>query len=73
MRNLTFEYDKNNDLIVKLNEYRKVSPDLASMIIRQLFDNACIEAGLENDGKNMIQRINKLMLKIIDGKESQIV
>jgi HSP90 family molecular chaperone len=73
LRNLTFEYDKNNDLIIKLNEYRKSSPDTASLIIRQLFDNACIESGLENDGKNMIKRINQMMLKIIAEKGDKIV
>lgn len=36
------------------------------MIARQIFDNCCIEAGLESDAKNMIKRINNLMEKIID-------
>ena len=35
------------------------------MIIRQLFDNACIESGLDSDPKSMIQRINKMMMQII--------
>ena len=70
LRNLTFEYDKNNDLIVKLNEFRKKSPENANLIIRQLFDNACIEAGLEGDGKSMVKRINQMMIKIIDSKEA---
>lgn len=73
LRNLTFEFDKSNELIVKLNEYRKASPEDASLVIRQLFDNACIEAGLENDGKNMIRRINKMMMKIIENKGNQVV
>ena len=72
LRNLTFEFDKSNELIVKLNEYRKASPEDASLVIRQLFDNACIEAGLENDGKNMIRRINKMMMKIIENKGNQV-
>lgn len=36
------------------------------MVVRQLFDNCCIEAGLESDTKNMIKRINSLMEKVID-------
>lgn len=70
LRNLTFEYDKSNDLIVKLNEFRKKSPENANLIIRQLFDNTCIEAGLEGDGKSMVKRINQMMIKIIDSKEA---
>lgn len=42
-------------------------------MVRQLFDNACIEAGLESDSKNMVQRINKLMMKVIDKKKSDSV
>jgi hypothetical protein len=68
LRNITFEYDRKNDIIVKLNEFRKTSPDEASLIVRQLFDNACIESGLESDSKGMVKRINQLMLKIIEGK-----
>jgi HSP90 family molecular chaperone len=72
LRNITFEYDQHNELIVKLNDYRKVSSEDASLIIRQLFDNACIESGLENDSKNMVKRINTLMGKILDSKTQQI-
>jgi HSP90 family molecular chaperone len=71
LRNITFEYDKSNELIVKLNDYRKEHQDEASMIIRQLFDNACMESGLENDAKSMISRINKMMIRIIQEKETR--
>jgi hypothetical protein len=59
--------------MVNLNEFRKNSPEEASLVVRQLFDNACIEAGLESNSKNMVQRINKLMMKIIDKKKSDSV
>jgi hypothetical protein len=36
------------------------------MVVRQIFDNCCIEAGLESDAKNMIKRINSLIEKVID-------
>jgi hypothetical protein len=55
--------------MVSLNEHRKENQDDASMIIRQLFDNACMEAGLSSDPKNMINRINQMMRKIISKKE----
>ena len=59
--------------MVQLNEFRKRSPDEASLVVRQLFDNACLEAGLESDSKNMVQRINKLMLKVINKKTDSVV
>jgi hypothetical protein len=53
-------------LIVKLNEFRKNHPEEASVIVRQIFDNCCLEAGLEMDPKNMLKRINYLLNKVID-------
>ena len=59
---------------MKLNDFRKANPDEASLIARQIFDNACIEAGLESDSKSMVRRINKMMMKIIEeGKRSEEV
>ena len=66
LQNLTFEYDHQDPLIVKLNEFRKENPDFASLIVRQIFDNCCMEAGLESDGKKMVKRINSLMERIMD-------
>lgn len=66
LQNLTFEYDAADPFIYKLNAFRKVDPENASILVRQLFDNCCMEAGLESDAKNMINRINTLMEKIIE-------
>ena len=65
MRNITFEYNPKDPLIVKLNEYRKNDTETASLVVRQIFDNCCMEAGLESDGKAMITRINELLKKIV--------
>jgi HSP90 family molecular chaperone len=73
LRDITFEFDKANELMVRLNEFRKDTPEEASLVVRQLFDNACIEAGLESDSKNMVSRINKLMMKVIDKKKTDSV
>lgn len=73
LRNITFEFDKSNELIMQLNEFRKGNPEEASLVVRQLFDNACIEAGLESDNRSMVQRINKLMLKVIAKKSDSVV
>ncbi len=42
------------------------------MVVRQIFDNCCIEAGLESDAKNMIKRINILLEKMIDDGTKKI-
>jgi hypothetical protein len=39
------------------------------MITRQIFDNCCLEAGLEGDGKSMIKRINTIMSKYLEAQK----
>lgn len=65
LRNITFEFNHKDPLIVKLNEFRKKDAQVASLVVRQIFDNCCMQAGLENDGKNMIERINNILDKLI--------
>lgn len=69
LQNLTFEYNPSNHIIFKLNNLRKINPSLASKVARQLFDNCCIEAGLESDSRNMISRINEIMSDLMDAKQ----
>lgn len=66
LRNLTFEYNPKDELMIKLNEFRKVNSENASLIARQIFDNCCLEAGIEGDGKSMVKRINSLMSKYLE-------
>ena len=56
--------------MIKLNEFRKVDSEGASLVARQLFDNCCLEAGIESDGKTMVKRINTLLNKYLD-KQNQ--
>lgn len=70
MRNLTFEFNPKHELIGKLNEFRKQDQEVASMITRQIFDNCCMEAGIEGDGKNMVKRVNTLLDKFLSEKIS---
>lgn len=69
LQNLTFEYNPGNPIIFKLNELRKNNQQVASMITRQIFDNCCIEAGLESDAKAMVNRINEIMTSLMDAKQ----
>lgn len=44
---------------------RKSDPKLASTIIRQILDNTLLTAGMLNDPKHFITRINKLMIHLL--------
>ena len=65
-KNLTFEINPNHELIIKLNQTRKINPKFASMLLRQLLDNTMISAGILTDIKQFINRINKIIVHSLD-------
>merc|ERR1711865_1132878 len=57
----TLEINPAHPVIVKLNETRLSEPTLAEMVTEQLFDYALVTAGLLNDSRTMLPRLNKIM------------
>jgi len=53
-------------LIININVLREVDPGLAKDAIEQIFDNALIQAGLVDDGRSMVPRINKILQRALD-------
>lgn len=51
MRDLTFEVNPNHPLMAQLNQLRKKDVDTATIVLRQIFDNCCIEAGISGNPK----------------------
>lgn len=64
-KNLTLEINPHHEIIVKLNKMRKVDSNLASVVVRQLLDNTMLTAGMINDPKSFITRVNKLITHIL--------
>lgn len=57
------EINPRHALIKKLAESRETSPEVAKLVAAQMLDNALISAGLLDDARDMIQRMNALMEK----------
>jgi molecular chaperone HtpG len=57
------EINPKHDLIQQLDGMRTGDPALAELLTRQLFDNTLVAAGLLDDPRSMLQRINTLMLR----------
>ena len=57
----TLEINPNHEIMKNLNDIRKVNAGLASDVIRQVFDNSLIQAGIIEDANPMITRINRLL------------
>jgi len=60
------QVNTKHPLIVSVNELRFKNEGLAKDAIEQIFDNALIQAGLVDDGRSMVSRINKLLQVAID-------
>lgn len=57
------EINPRHDLIRKLSAIRESEPDLAKLVASQVLDSALISAGLLDDAREMIRRMNSLMEK----------
>jgi molecular chaperone HtpG len=57
------EINPRHPLVKKLAETSATNPDLAKMVAGQLLDNALIAAGLLDDARDTVKRMNALMEK----------
>lgn len=57
------EINPRHALIKKLAETRESAPEVAKLVAAQMLDNALISAGLLDDARDMIRRMNALMEK----------
>uniref|UniRef100_A0A8C9T0S5 TNF receptor-associated protein 1 n=1 Tax=Scleropages formosus TaxID=113540 RepID=A0A8C9T0S5_SCLFO len=62
----TLEINAGHSLIKKLNELKDSNPDLAQLLLEQIYDNAMIAAGLNDDPRPMISRLNDLLTKALE-------
>ncbi|KAH0632086.1 hypothetical protein JD844_020149 [Phrynosoma platyrhinos] len=62
----TLEINAGHALIKKLNQLRTSQPDLAQLLLDQIYDNAMIAAGLSDDPRPMVNRLNELLVKALE-------
>lgn len=62
----TLEINPSHPLIKKLNTLQTNNPDLGRLVLEQLYDNAMIHAGLVDDPRTMVDRLNELLEKALD-------
>lgn len=60
---VVLEINPRHPLIRKLAETRESNPEVAKLVASQLLDNALISAGLLDDARETIRRMNSLMEK----------
>ncbi|CDJ42655.1 heat shock protein 90, putative [Eimeria tenella] len=57
----TLELNPSHELITSLYHLRTSNPDVAKLLVEQLYDNACVAAGIMEEPKTMVGRLNKLL------------
>ncbi|KAF1484945.1 Heat shock protein 75 kDa, mitochondrial, partial [Eudyptula minor novaehollandiae] len=62
----TLEINTGHALIKKLNELKDSQPDLAQLLLDQIYENAMIAAGLNEDPRPMVSRLNELLTRILE-------
>lgn len=53
-------------IIVHLNQLKTTDAELAATVAQQIYDNASMAAGLMDDGRQMLPRLNQLLEKLVD-------
>ncbi|XP_039348973.1 heat shock protein 75 kDa, mitochondrial [Mauremys reevesii] len=62
----TLEINTGHVLIKKLSQLRVSQPDLAQLLLDQIYENAMIAAGLNDDPRPMVSRLNELLTKALE-------
>jgi TNF receptor-associated protein 1 len=56
------EINPSHPIIVGLNVIRDSKPTLAKVLAEQVFDNCLIAAGLMDDSRSMLPRLNDMLI-----------
>jgi molecular chaperone HtpG len=59
------EFNPANPMIARLEKLRHRDPDLAGQVAEQIYDNARVAAGVLEDPRAMLKRLNQLMEKLL--------
>ena len=62
------EINPRHALVKRLADVRDADPELAGLVARQLLDNALIAAGLLDDARDTVKRMNELMERALSAK-----
>jgi HSP90 family molecular chaperone len=68
------EINPRHPIISGLDKMRATDAALAEQITEQLYDNACVAAGVLEDPRTMLKRLNQLLERVVaPGQQSRII
>jgi HSP90 family molecular chaperone len=62
------ELNPRHNVIVRLNQMRQSDEALAAKVAEQVYDNARVAAGLLDDPRSMLKRLNELLEQVLTAK-----
>ena len=65
------EINPNHPIIVGLYNIKDKEPVLARVLAEQVYDNCLVAAGLLDDSRTMLPRLNDLLVSLVKGAEQQ--
>jgi TNF receptor-associated protein 1 len=65
------EINPNHPIIVGIYDVAKTEPTLARVLAEQVFDNCLVAAGLLDDSRSMIPRINDILVCVVKGAKER--
>eukprot|EP01052_Picozoa_sp_SAG31_P017445 SAG31_NODE_1193_length_9454_cov_38.779156_9_plen_250_part_00 len=68
----TLEINPNHPICVGLATCRKSEPELAKLVAEQLYDNALVAAGLLDDARQMLPRLQSLLGALVEADEGKL-
>ena len=64
------EINPKHAVIVGIHDLMKTEPTLARVVAEQVFDNCLVAAGLLDDSRSMLPRLNDILLCVVNGATS---
>lgn len=60
------QLNANHPVVTKLEILRQTDEELGKLILDQLYDNAMVSAGLIDDARPMVNRLNELLTRVLE-------
>lgn len=64
------EINPSHPIIIGLHKLKETEPVLAKVLAEQVFDNCLVAAGLMDDSRTMLPRLNDLLISLVKGAEA---
>jgi len=65
------EVNPSHPVIVGIHDVMKTEPVLARVLAEQVYDNCLIAAGLMDDGRSMLPRLNDILICVVNGAKGE--